>query len=261
MDDQRFGSAVRAVRIKRGWRQQDLADRARVSPSTISRLERGHLDAVPLRTLRAIASALDVRVDIVARWRAGDLDRLLNARHSALHEQVARMFRDRLPDWVIEPEVSFAVFRERGVIDILAWHPARRALLVIELKTDIVDVNDLVGSVDRKRRLARQVAATRGWRPATVSAWVVVAGGRTNRARVAAHGAMLRAAYPTDGRGIGRWLRDPVGSVAALSMWPESSASPWLPTLRPIRRVRRRPARRRQAGLRGRTSGGTTTTG
>ena len=32
--------------------------------------------------------------------------------------------------------------------------------------------------------------------PTTVSGWVIVAASRTNRARIAAHGAMLRAAFP-----------------------------------------------------------------
>jgi transcriptional regulator with XRE-family HTH domain len=137
VDDQRLGAAVRAVRIRRRWRQADVAQAARVSASTISRVERGHVDSLTLEVVRRITAALDIRVDLIARWRAGDLDRLLNARHSGLHEQVARMFRDELPAWVIEPEVSFAVYGERGVIDVFAWHPARRALLVIELKTDM----------------------------------------------------------------------------------------------------------------------------
>ena len=35
------------------------------------------------------------------------------------------------------PEVSFSIYGERGVIDMLLWHPARRALLVVELKTGV----------------------------------------------------------------------------------------------------------------------------
>ena len=214
MDDARFGSAVRAVRLKRGWRQRDLAERAGISTSTISRIERGHPGTLSLDTIRAVSSALDIRVELAARWRAGDLDRLVNAKHSALHDLVAEMFHDELPAWILAPEVSFAVYGERGVIDIVAWHPGRRALLIIELKTDISDVNELVGTFDRKRRLARQVVQSeRGWDPLTVSGWVIVAPGRTNRARIAAHGAMLRAAFPMDGRGIRSWLGDPVGSV------------------------------------------------
>ena len=132
MSDQRLGSAVRLVRIRRGWRQIDLARRTGVGQSTISRIERGHFESLSVAALRGVAAELDIRVDLIGRWRAGDLDRLLNAGHSRLHESVARAFRD-LPRWITAPEVSFSIYGERGVIDILAWHPVRRTLLVIEL--------------------------------------------------------------------------------------------------------------------------------
>jgi len=238
MEDLRFGGVIRAVRIKRGWRQSDLAKASRVSRATISRIERGHMDALALKTIRRIAAALDVRVDLTPRWRAGELDRLLNAKHSQLHEAVARWFGDELPAWVLRPEVSFAIYVERGVIDIVAWHAASRSLLVIELKTDIVDVNELIGTLDRKRRLAPQIVAPFGWVPNTVSVWLVVAEGRTNRRRIAAHEAMLRAAFPADGRTIGSWLHDPAGEIAALSLWRRGAATAERTT--PVRRVSRR---------------------
>ena len=236
MDDQRLGATIRAIRVRRGWRQADLAARSGVSPATISRLERGHPGSLTLNMIRRVAGALDVRVDLVPRWRAGDLDRLLNAKHSQLHELVARWFATELPAWVLAPEVSYAIYRERGVIDIIAWHPGRRAILVIELKTDIVDVNQLIGKVGEKARLVREIVKDRGWHPLTVSTWVIVAAGRTNRARLGAHKAVLRAAFPADGRTMRAWLADPTGSVAGLSMWGERSAKPLTPT----RRVRRR---------------------
>ena len=197
------------------------------------------MEDLALKTIRRIAKALDVRVDLTPRWRAGELDRLMNSKHSQLHESLARWFGDELPDWVLRPEVSFAVYGERGIIDILAWHPGRRALLVIELKTDIADVNELVGGVDRKRRLATGIARTMGWEPESVSVWVVVAAGRTNRARIAAHGAMLRAAFPMDGRSIKSWLGDPKGPVAALSMWRDVRPQNVTASPTPVRRVRR----------------------
>jgi transcriptional regulator with XRE-family HTH domain len=239
MDDQRVGNALRSIRIRRGMRQIDVARASGVSDALVSRMERGHFDTVALGTIRAVAKALDVRVDLVPRWRAGDLDRLLNARHSELHELVARHIA-QLPGWVAQPEVSFAVYGERGVIDILAWHPGRRALLVIELKTDIADVNELVGTVDRKGRLAAQVAIERGWvrprdPPPTVSIWVIVADGPTNRRRVGAHRAMLRSAFPVDGRSTGGWLRDPVRPIRALSFWSRGENRR---RRTPVRRVR-----------------------
>jgi transcriptional regulator with XRE-family HTH domain len=230
----------RLVRQRHGWRQQDLADKSGMSQSTISRVERGHIGLQSIDSVRAIAAVLDIRVDLVPRWRAGDLERLLNRRHSALHEAVARMFRDDLPAWVLAPEVSFSIYGERGVIDILAWHPGRRALLVIELKTDVSDVNELVGTFDRKRRLARQVAVERGWEAVTVSAWLIVVASRTNRRRVEAHEAMLRGALPDDRRTIRRWLRDPARSVNGLSFWTDAHEATGRPNSGPIRRVRTR---------------------
>jgi HTH-type transcriptional regulator/antitoxin HipB len=238
MDDQRFGAVVRAVRQRRGLRQTDLAAKAGVSQPTISRIERGHPGSLSLDTIRRVAAALDVRVELLGRWRAGDLDRLLNARHSRLHDVVADTFARTLPGWRLIPEVSFSIFGERGVIDLLCWHQASRSLLAVELKTDIADVNELVGTFDRKVRLASRVADERGWDPLTTSGWVIVAPGRTNRERIAAHGAMLRAAFPTDGRGIGPWLRHPLGRISALSMWRNIRAGTAAADLTPVRRVR-----------------------
>ena len=87
------GSAIRLLRQRRGLTQEALGDKAGLSK----------LDGQPDRAgspgracgfgpIRAIAGELDIRVDLVPRWRSGDLDRLLNRRHSTLHELVARWF-------------------------------------------------------------------------------------------------------------------------------------------------------------------------
>jgi transcriptional regulator with XRE-family HTH domain len=223
MDDLRVAAAFRSVRLRRRLRQSDVAAAAGVSRGFISLLERGHLERASLRAVRRVAAALEIRIEVLARWRGGDLDRLLNARHSALHESMSRLF-EGLPGWVAAPEVSFAVYGERGVIDILAWHAPTRSLLVIELKTELVDLQELVGTADRKRRLAARVARERGWQAATVSCWLVVANTRTNRRRVDAHRAMLRAAFPETGGALRAWLVQPRGAIAALSYW--SAANP-----------------------------------
>ena len=226
MDDQRLGTAIRQVRRRRHWRQVDVAAKSGVSASFVSRLERGHVGPQTIDAVRAVAAVLEIRVDLIPRWRAGDLDRLLNSRHSTLHESVARWFRDTLPAWILVPEASFAIYADRGVIDILGWHPGARAVLVIELKTDVVDMNELLGTLDRKRRVATRVAQERGWDPVSVSAWVIVEEGRTNRRRVGTHATMVRNALPHDGPMIRRWLREPVGRVAAMSFWTSGPGAP-----------------------------------
>lgn len=215
MDDQRIGAGLRAIRLRAGRTQEELSIAAGVPRGVVSRIERGLLRGVPLDALRAVAAALGAGIDVWVRWQGGDLGRLVNARHSALHEAFAGRF-GVIGSWAFEPEVSFSIGGERGVIDVLGWHAASRTLLVVELKTEFVDINDLMATVDRKRRLAGRIAADRGWEATSVSSWVVVAEGRTNRRALARHRAALRAKFPADGRALVGWLGRPAAPIHAL---------------------------------------------
>lgn len=205
---------------------------------TVSRIERGHLEALSVRTIRSVASVLEIRADIMPRWRGGDLDRLVNASHARLAQVVVARF-GASGGWEVRPEVSFSIYGERGVIDLLAWHRECRALLVVELKTAIIDVGELLGTLDRKARLARDVAGRFGWTPEDVSVALVVAEGRTNRRRVADHVDVFRSALPDDGRRLAAWLRRPVGSVAGLMFLPDERPRSLGQPIATLRRVRR----------------------
>jgi transcriptional regulator with XRE-family HTH domain len=219
VDDVRFGAVFRTLRIRRGWRQEDLSRASGVSRSVISRMERGHVGTLPVATLRRVAAALEARIELTARWRAGELDRLLDAGHAALVGAVIARLRTS-GGWMAAPEVSFAIYGERGSIDVLGWHATRRMLLVIEVKTDLTDMQALLSTTDRKRRLALRIGAERGWRAERAGVWVIAGDTRTNRRRLAEHYELLRAAYPADGRRIAAWLRDPAQPVAAFSFLP-----------------------------------------
>ena len=216
MDLQRVGSVCRAVRLRRRWRQDDVAAAAGVSRAAVSRIERGLAAELTITTLAKVTSVLEIRLDVVPRWRGGELDRLLNWRHVAMHEHVAALL-EQIGGWELAPEVSFAIYGERGVIDILAWHPATRTLLVIELKTEIADPQEVVGTLDRKRRLGARIARERGWDPSAVGSWLVVGEGMTNRRRAANAAGLFRNAFPDDRRAMRRWLRWPVGAVRVQS--------------------------------------------
>jgi transcriptional regulator with XRE-family HTH domain len=218
MDDQRFGTAVRAVRLRLGWRQRDVADRAGVSTSVISRLERGHVSTLTLATIRRVSACLDMGADLAPRWRGGELDRVLASGHAALADAVVADLSTR--GWLVRPEVTFSIWGERGSIDLLAYHPARRALLVVELKTDLVDPHGLIAQVDRYRRLAGRIAVSAGWPARVIGAWVIVEESTRNRRRLASHAALLRAAFPAAGRPMAAWLRDPGVTIDALSFRP-----------------------------------------
>lgn len=238
MDDLAVGRLLRTVRARRVWRQEDLARAAGVSRQTVSRIELGRLDGVPLGSLRRVFAAVNVRIVVAARGIGAELPRLADQHHAAMHEDAARLFVP-LPGWVSVPEVTFSVFGERGSIDILAWHERSRSLLVIELKTELVDLQDTVSTLDRKVRLAMRIARERGWEPASVSTWLVIAEGRHNRRAVERHAAFLHSRFPADGHAVMRWLRQPVGRIEGLSFLSSARSTSTGQRLAPVRRVQR----------------------
>lgn len=55
---ERFGKNVRALRVEKGWTQEDLADRAELTSVQISRVERG-VREIRLTTLVRLVKALE----------------------------------------------------------------------------------------------------------------------------------------------------------------------------------------------------------
>lgn len=237
MDDQRIGSAVRRLRIGQRLRQSDLSALAGVPRKVVLAVEAGRLENVPFGQIRSIARALGGRFDGQLLWRGDELERLLNRGHARMHEAVIRWLAE-LGGWIALPEVSFAFDGDRGIIDVVAWHAASRSLLVIELKTRIVDVSALMATMDIRRRVAWRIAREQGWDPATVSIWVAVAPSRTNARILAEHQAVLRAKFPCDGRSMRRWLARPDGAIAGLSFVPQVRVGNLRRELATPRRVR-----------------------
>lgn len=208
-----------------------------MSDAVVSLIERGHLDRVSVPVFRRVAAALEVRAEVSVTLPHGELERLMNAGHSAMHEAVAA-YLSELPGWVHAPEVSFAIYAERGVIDVLAFHPSTGSLLVIELKTELVALENLLATIDVRLRHAAAIARDRGWQARTLSAWVIFADSATNHRRVNAHRSVLRAAFPADGRAVRGWLLHPGGAIRALSFWSIRGVTTANQTLAVRRRVR-----------------------
>lgn len=229
---------MRAARVRTRRRQADVAAAARVSDSTVSRLERGHVQSLSLRAIRAVAAVLDIRVELLPRSRGGDLDRLLNARHAALAEAAIRWLSDFV-GWTVRPEVSFSHYGDRGVIDVLAWHGPSRSLLVIELKTDLVDVGELLGTFDRKLRNAVRVASGLGWDPLTVSGLLIIGESDSNRRKLGAHRETFLAAFPDRFMAVRKWLRHPSRELRALMFFADRHPGQVGGRLTRIQRVQR----------------------
>lgn len=213
----RIGRQLRALRRRRRLRQRDIAVLARVAQSTVSLVERGHGDRVTNQHLEAIAATLDARLDHVLRWRAGDLDRLMDEEHAGIGGSFATYLID--DGWELRSEVTFSVGREHGSIDLLAWHAPTRTLLVIEIKTEIVSGERLLRSLDIKVRLAPGIARRFGWDPLVVARLVVVRESSTNRRRLTALRPLLGPDVLMDARSLRRWTRRPTGRIDGVWLW------------------------------------------
>jgi transcriptional regulator with XRE-family HTH domain len=212
MDMLRFGRIVRALRLRRGWTQRQLGDRCGMSHSKVSRIEIGRIERIPLEDLGLVVQVLDARMELDIRWRGAALDRLLDEAHAALVDATVRwLVSDR---WEPVIEASFSIYGERGSIDVLARHP-EGALLVIEVKASIGDVNQTLIGIDRKVRLAPTVARERGWANQPVGRILVVSDTSTSRARVNRHRAAFRTALPASTAACRRWTADPRGRPIA----------------------------------------------
>jgi transcriptional regulator with XRE-family HTH domain len=213
--DIRIGARFRALRQRLGWRQRDLAARAHVSQSLVSLLERGHLERLSIESIRRIAHALDADFVVQLRWRGGDLDRLVDEAHAALVGTTAELLRRA--GWQLRLEVSYAIYRERGSIDILAWHPRYRALLVVEVKSELTNVEETLRKQDEKVRLAPRIVAEQlGWQVTHVGRLLVLPEQSTARRRVERRSAVMDVAYPSRGAEARRWLAAPAGPTAGL---------------------------------------------
>jgi hypothetical protein len=159
--------------------------------------------------------ALDIRLVLVASWRGGELDRLLDEGHAAISGVCAGLLRPF--GWEVLSEVTFAEYGERGSIDLLAWHAGSRTLLVIEIKTEITSAEETLRRHDVKVRLAPRLCRDRfGAAPASVGRLLVLADSSANRSRVARLGPLLDGVYPARGRAVRAWLARPAGSLGGV---------------------------------------------
>ncbi len=244
MDDAQFGSAVRAVRIRRGLSQSEVAEAARVSRSVVSLIERGGLEGTSLRLVRQVTVALGVSLSLEPRWRGAEMAKLLDERHAALvRAVVARLIAE---GWQALPERTFSVWGERGSIDVLAWQPASRALLCVEAKTRLPDLQDLLSAMDRKRRLAPAAARPEGWKPLVVGSVLAVPEETWARNALKRFDAVFAAAQPAGTLDVRRWLAHPDREIRGV--WFVPNDAPGSATRRPGGSMRIRPRRAVAAG-------------
>jgi hypothetical protein len=181
----------------------------------VSLLERGQIERVSVDRFRKVCAALQIDAVLELRWRGGQGDRLIDRDHARIVEAVIAELA-RL-GWETYPEFTFNSYGERGSVDILAWHPGKRALLLVEVKTRLTDLQRLLMSLSKKLRLVPGlVSEERGWERRVLGHVVVMLDTRANRSTVARHQATFAATFPSRTADVRGWLRSPTADLAGL---------------------------------------------
>ena len=223
MHDHLIGRVIRALRHRKGWRQSDLSMAAAVSRSLIAEFEAGRLDGHSLGALRATISAAGGYLRMTVDVPHGDLGRLLDADHARLQEHWKRWLETH--GWEVDVEVTFNHYGERGSVDLLAFHRASGVVLVIEIKSVLVDVQGTLSTLDRKVRIARHLARDRGWGFGSCIPALLIVEGSTARRRVTEHAALF-GRLNLRGRSASSWLADPTRAPAPDGVFLLTKLSP-----------------------------------
>jgi hypothetical protein len=112
-------------------------------------------------------------------------------------------------------------------------------VLIVEVKSVVPDSQATIHAIDRKVRLAREIAHERGWPCEVVGLMLAIGDSTTARRRVDLLGATYGSAFPIRGRAVTNWLHEPVGPISGLLFLPFSAGGGTTNRVTGRQRVRR----------------------
>ena len=227
-----FARLCRDTRMMLDITQATLADAVGVSRSHIAGLETGRVNP-SLDLVWRIADRLGIDLDLNARPslvisdRGGDL----------VHARCSSYVDDRLRSagWITRPEVELARDHGHGWIDLLAFEPRSRTLVIVEIKTRLDDLGALERQLGWYERHAGDVARSLGWRPTRTLTWLVVLASTEVEDALRLHRAVLGRTFPTRApqmRAIVLDGRAPASRRGIALIDPKSRRRDWLMTSR-----------------------------
>jgi transcriptional regulator with XRE-family HTH domain len=214
-----------------GWSQRELASRAGVSQALVSAIENGRLANLTFSTAARLLEAMGAALVIDAsRPFLGDRER----QHEPIHARCATHVARRLErsGWQVAPEVEVGGDRSRGWIDLLAYHPGNRVLLVIEIKTEIRDLGAIERSLGWYERESWAAARRLGWHPRQVMGNLILLATDANDERIRDNKDALGYGFPLRARALSAVVAGhptPVGRQRAMALIdPCSRRRDWL---------------------------------
>jgi transcriptional regulator with XRE-family HTH domain len=192
-----FGATIRTTRRSRGWTQAELGRRARTAQSVVAAVEAGA--GASIESLERICAAFDGSLILGVRLPfSGDPVRQVDLGHARCVGSMRRLLEVAGHVCVTEQEIVDGPWR--GWIDLVAYDPARRRIVIGEIKTELRDAGALERQVERYVRSSLSVARERGWVVEEIVVVVVVLATAANDAFLVANRNLMKGAFPVRGR-------------------------------------------------------------
>jgi transcriptional regulator with XRE-family HTH domain len=211
-----FGLALGQIRRRLGATQADVGRRVGRSQSWVSKVERAKILTLTIGDADALCRAMGATLvfGCEAPVFTGK-DRQRDAAHAMCVAFVAG--RLQRSGWEVEREVQIGHPRRPGWIDLLAFHPITRTLLIIEIKTWFNDMGGLERQLAWYGEHALAAARRRGWMPLHAATAALFLATEVNDQALRANARGIKQRFPV------RWRR-----LAALtSGGPTESIEGW----------------------------------
>jgi transcriptional regulator with XRE-family HTH domain len=189
----RIATICRDRRLALDLTQAEVAGALGISRSHYASIEQARTNP-SLGLLDRIGTALGLELHIDARPVLIVLgSRVRDGVHARSVAYVARRLVGA--GWIVRREVPFEDGRWRGWIDIMAFDPRTGWLLIIEVKTSIVDIGQVERQIDWYARSARLVIPT-DWRVSRVCPWLLLLATAENDLVLARHRDAFAQTFP-----------------------------------------------------------------
>jgi transcriptional regulator with XRE-family HTH domain len=228
-----ISTSVGGGRTALGWSKAEVARRAGVSASVVSRVEAGSSEHVGLRAICAVLDAVGVDARL---FLEGPIVLTDGPQHDGVHARLCGHLAGRLAalGWETAIEVEVSEGRMRGFVDVMAFRPADRALICDETKSEIHDFGAIIRTLRWYANHAWDAAQALGWRPARVVPILTVLDSDDVATRLRENRALVGAAFPVRVGQLRAWTEDHraplAGGFGLAAIDPASRRRAWLRT-------------------------------
>ena len=190
-----FARLCRDTRVMLDVTQAELAAAVGVSRSHLAEIEAERADA-SLDLAWAIADRLGIDLQLAGQTPIVHERRNGGLVHARCSGYVDRRFHRAA--WLTARELETVAGRAHGWIDLMAFEPRTRTLVIVEVKTRLDDIGAMERQVSWYERDAHRLARQLGWRPRSATTWLLLLASEEANGRSRCIGSCSAERSPTE---------------------------------------------------------------